>query len=343
MELSDTPRLPIIDLSPFTEHGGRSKDPQARQDAASQLVDACKKFGFVYISGHGVSRHEIEHVFDLSEQFFNLPAEVKMKAPHPPGFAVHRGYSWPGLEKVSNALGDSEHATEFAKQLRQVQDYKESFEIGSEDNSEQPNIWLPDLVLPSFRPLMTTFYWRCFETAQCILRAFAVGLNVDEKLILAPHSGHHNQLRLLHYPEISANMIDEGTFARMPAHTDWTTITFLFQDDTGGLQVEHPDQPGTFIDVPAVPNTLVLNVGDLLMRWTNDELKSTQHRVQLPPLADRYIGKERVTRARYSIPYFVTTDPDVVIEPLPRQGSGQPKYEPISQREYSAMRARMQY
>lgn len=206
---------------------------------------------------------------------------------------------------------------------------------------------------------MTAFYWECWKTAKLILQALALGLGIEEDLILKPHSGHYNQLRLLHYPQVPASYVENGRFARMPAHTDWSVMTMLWQDDCGGLQVESPSQPGQFIDVDPVPDTLVLNVGDLLMRWSNgayssikmdgwltamtDYLKSTQHRVQLPPLQDRFTGKQRMTRKRYSIPYFVTTDPDITIECLRLQDGRAPKYEPITQREYSAMRARMQY
>ena len=119
----------------------------------------------------------------------------------------------------------------------------------------------------------------------------------------------------------------------------------LFQDDCGGLQVESPTRPGEFIDIAPIPGTCVMNVGDLLMRWSNDYLKSTSHCVQLPSRQDRYTGDERLTRARYSIPYFVTTDPDTVIECLVGrfEGGEKAKYERITQREYAAMRARMQY
>lgn len=116
---------------------------------------------------------------------------------------------------------------------------------------------------------MTSFYWTCWKTAKTILQALALGLGIDEESIMKPHGGHYNQLRLLHYPPIPASWIDEGKFARMPAHTDWTTITMLFQDDCGGLQVESPSQPGQFIDVDPIPDALVLNVGDLMMRWSN--------------------------------------------------------------------------
>lgn len=132
-----------------------------------------------------------------------------------------------------------------------------------------PNVWPPDNVLPEWRPFMLSFYWKCWETAEVILQALALGLGIEEELIMRPHSGHYNQLRLLHYPPVPASWVEDGKFARMPAHTDWSTITMLFQDDCGGLQVESPSHPGHFIDVDPVPDSLVLNVGDLLMRWSN--------------------------------------------------------------------------
>lgn len=209
---------------------------------------------------------------------------------------------------------------------------------------------------------MTSFYWVCFEVASRILRALALGIGLEEDHLLKLHSGHYNQLRLLHYPPIPAKAVEEGKMARMPAHSDWSSMTMLFQDDCGGLQVEDPNMPGRFVDVEPVEGALVMNVGDLLMRWSNggkimlpifsqpanqflDYLRSTCHRVVLPPLQDRFAGDERLTRARYSIPYFVTTDPDLVIECLPSviDESHPAKYEPITQRDYSSMRARMQY
>lgn len=132
-----------------------------------------------------------------------------------------------------------------------------------------PNIWIPEEVLSEWRPFMTDFYWICWQAARRILQALARGLRIDEEKILAPHSGHYNQLRLLHYPSIPASYIENGKFARMEAHSDWSTITMLFQDDCGGLQIESPTRPGYFIDVSPIPNTLVLNIGDLMMRWTD--------------------------------------------------------------------------
>jgi isopenicillin N synthase-like dioxygenase len=343
---SDANTVPIVDLSAFTNPSA-STSPAARLDTAKALVAACRHVGFVYIKNHGVPQSDLDQAFAISKKFFDLPTEEKMKAPHPEGWAVYRGYSWPGLEKVSNALGEGNAGDEDAvKALREVSDYKESYDMGSDDNPDEANIWLPSGVLDELRPFMTSFYWTCFDTAKHILRALALGIGLpDEDHLLNYHNGHYNELRLLHYPPIPAQAIEGGKFARMPAHTDWSSITMLFQDNCGGLQVESPTKAGTFIDVDPIAGTCLLNVGDLLQRWSNDFLKSTQHRVQLPPLQDRFTGDERLTRARYSIPYFVTTDPDLVIKCLEGrfEGGEKAKYEPITQRAYSAMRASMQY
>lgn len=190
-----------------------------------------------------------------------------MRAPHPDGPQVHRGYSHPGLEKVSQYAGGEEKV---AEKLRETVDCKESYEIGSEENGEQPNVWLPEESLPGFRDFTTKFYWECEKLAREVLEAVAMGIGLEDAGVLTRcHSGHNNQLRLLHYPQIAAGEVENGRVARMPAHSDWSSITLLFQDDCGGLEVEDPHAPGRFIPVTPVKNACVVNVGDLLMRWSN--------------------------------------------------------------------------
>lgn len=127
-------------------------------------------------------------------------------------------------------------------------------------------------MLPGFRGFMTTFYWQCFGAARELLRALAVGLGLDDAdYLVRLHSGHNCQLRLLHYPPVETARLARGAVARMPAHSDWGAITLLFQEDGagGGLQVEHPRRPGHFVDAAPRRHALVMNVGDLLMRWSN--------------------------------------------------------------------------
>ncbi|RYP32427.1 hypothetical protein DL767_005191 [Monosporascus sp. MG133] len=224
---------------------------------------------FVYIVNHGIANNLLEEAFHFSRELFALPQETKMLAPHPPGPNVHRGYSWPGLEKVTqDIIEEGDEATE--AENRKIADVKESYEIGSEDFELQPNVWLPEEVLPGFRSFMTQFYWTCFETAKELLRALALGVGLeDENYFLNYHSGENNQLRLLHYPPVEAEKLSSNVVARMPAHSDWGSITMLFQDETGGLQVEDPKNPGSFLDATPMKNALIMNVGDLLMRWSN--------------------------------------------------------------------------
>lgn len=172
---------------------------------------------------------------------------------------------------------------------------QESYEIGSEKNSAQQNIWLPEDVLPGFRSFMTEFYWKLDTPARRILEAISLALGLteaEENYLLDLHSGHNNQLRLLHYPPIQTEKLREHVVARMPAHCDWryvyssrnptcyhftldvadtqdSTFTMLFQDDCGGLDFEHPDHAGLFIPATPIPGALALNVGDMLQRFSN--------------------------------------------------------------------------
>ena len=347
-----TSPIALVDLHTFTSPGSSSG---SRLVTARSLVDALRTTGFAYISNHGVPPSLLEKAFNHSRAFFSLPQSAKMTCPHPPGWTVHRGYSWPGLEKVSGALSAVDDPA-WVAQLRTVQDYKESFEVGSNENPDQPNVFPDPSIIPEFETFMLGFYQRLNEVARDVLRCIAVGLNLEEDYFLSFYSGRYDQLRLLHYPPVPRTVLTSGTMSRMPAHTDWSVLTLLFQSDMGGLQLKDRAL-GEFVHVPPRADTLVLNVGDLLMRWTNDELVSTMHRVVPPPAematagpagsvvscrdGEVEEGEGEVCPARYSIPYFVTTDPDMVIECL--GGKAGSKYEPMTQREYAAMRARMQY
>ena len=239
--------------------------------------------------------------------------------------------------------------------------------MGSEGNTDQPNQWLPEDVLPGFRKFTTDFYWELHHTAEEIMSAMAIGLGLDDEYFFRPsHPGHNNQLRLLHYPAVPAELIESGKAIRLDAHSDWPSITLLFQDDCGGLQIKNPNIKGDFIDVPPLENAIVMNLGDLMMRWSNgkrgvtfeiappnmsdvvhhtDTLKSTIHRVGLPPRQDRFTGDERLTRERYSIPFFVSPKGEHIVECLPSciDVKNPRKYEPIKWNDYMLMRASMQY
>ncbi|OJJ97840.1 hypothetical protein ASPACDRAFT_79972, partial [Aspergillus aculeatus ATCC 16872] len=333
--------IPIVDFKAWFN----TEDEAARRRVAQELMEACQRVGFVYIINYSLPEHVLDSTFDWMRRLFELPKDIKMQAPHPEGWAVHRGYSWPGLEKVSQTIstGDDE---ETRQRLREVPDVKEIYDIGSEENTAQPNQWIIEEALAGFRSFMNRFYWDCNGVGIEILRALALGLNLDNENHLAQkHSGHNNQLRLLHYLPVPADDLETDRVARCPAHTDWSSITMLFQDGCGGLEVEDISQPGKFVPAAPVKNAIVMNVGDLLQRWSNDRLRSTNHRVRLPQLSNRFEGSNRMTRERFSIPYFMAPDPDSVIECIPScMSEDEPaKYEPITQAGYNQMRASMMY
>lgn len=105
-----------------------------------------------------------------------------------------------------------------------------------------------------------------------MLEAVSLGLKLtkeDHDRLFALHSGHNNQLRLLHYPPVEAEKLREEVIGRMPAHQDWSSFTFVFQDDVGGLELEDPRKPGSFIAAKPIPGACILNVGDMLQRFSN--------------------------------------------------------------------------
>jgi len=264
-------------------------------------------------------------------------------APHPPGGAHHRGYSGLGKEKVSQNIFDEEQITE----LRQVPDVKESFESGNVNDEAQPNIWLPEDKLPGFRTFMESFFLDCAGLVHQILRTLAIALSLPEESLSDTHSQDLYQLRLLHYPSVPTSALHRGEKSRIGAHSDFGTLTLLFQDAVGGLQVEDPQQPDVFRPAPPVQGTVLVNIRDLMMRWSNDRWKSTVHRVSAPPVSgekSREVGEE-MCADRYSIPFFATADDDTLIDALPSTWSDDKpkKYEPVTARGYVKMRMEALY
>ncbi|TPX16846.1 uncharacterized protein E0L32_003408 [Thyridium curvatum] len=330
--------IPVIDFAPM-----RSGNPEDAAAVGRKVYEAFRDVGFAYIKNHGIPQETVDEAFQWSAKFFALPQAVKDKAPHPPYGWWHRGYSGVGREKVVQMVFDEQSIGE----LRKVPDFKESFELGRETDEKTKNIWLPEEDLPGFRAFFNKFYETGYQLELQLLRAIAIGMGLDEKFFWEYHTKGDNQVRLLHYPPVEEELLRGGKMERIAAHTDFGTMTMLFQDQVGGLEVEDIHEKGKFNPAPYVPGAIVVNIGDFLQRWSNDELKSTLHRVRAPPLTDDQggVGKGKITRARYSIPYFVTADREKTIDCLPGcWGPDRPKkYEPINSHEYISMRLNATY
>ncbi|KAK5312593.1 hypothetical protein LTR93_011255 [Exophiala xenobiotica] len=329
--------IPIIDFEPM--RSGTSKEAH---ETGKKVFEAFRDVGFAYIKNHGLPQELLDQAFEWSSKFFALPQADKDKAPHPPYGWWHRGYSGIGREKVVQMVYDAESIAD----LRKTPDFKESFELGREDDEHTPNIWFPDEVLPGFRAFMTHFFGVCYTIELDLLRAIALGMDLPEQFFREYHTKKDNQIRLLHYPPVEAELLRDGKMERIAAHSDFGTMTLLFQDEVGGLEVEDVLEKGKFNAAPFVPGTIVVNIGDFLQRWSNDTLKSTLHRVRAPPVVPKAEGEgEGTTKARYSIPYFVTADREKTIDCIPGcYGADRPKkYEPINAREYIEMRLNATY
>ena len=281
--------IPIIDISPLLTGGdeGLSK-------VAAEVGNACRGTGFFCIKGHGLEPGLKEEVFRQSAQFFAQPDAVKRQTLFS-ATTGNRGY----VPMKGEALDPTRPA-----------DLKEAFNIGLELAADDPdiaagarfralNLW-PEL--PEFRPVMLSYFNAVWSVGRQLHRAFAHDLGVAEDYFEDKLDRPLAVLRLLHYPprpaQVEAGQLGAG------AHTDYGCITLLATDDAGGLEVQ--TREGNWIKAPNVAGTLICNIGDCLMRWTNDIYSSTPHRVVNPP-----------DRERYSVAFFLDPNPDAVVRCLP--------------------------
>ncbi|XP_068635674.1 2-oxoglutarate-dependent dioxygenase citB-like isoform X2 [Aristolochia californica] len=236
-------KLPKIDLS--------SPD---RISTARTIRQVCLDHGFFYLVNHGVDSEFIKKVFDESRKFFSLPLQEKTKFFRNEGY---RGYTVLYDETLDLSIKPQE-------------DLKESFYIGSLEESTQnfPNQWPPNELLPSWRATMEAYYQRLQTVARRLLCFIALSLNLEEdffeKVGAYPPAAF---LRLIHYPgELSAS----ETYGAS-AHSDYGMITLLVSDEVPGLQIcrEKDKIPRVWEDVPHVNGAFIVNIGDLLERWTN--------------------------------------------------------------------------
>lgn len=213
--------VPIINIAPFTQNGS----PESQKHVAEELALKASQNGCVGISGHNVSSDTLSEAFAMTKKLFSLPYSSKMKAPHPEGPTPHRGYSGTGRENAARKT-ETEDWEGKAKSDDYIQstDYKESYEIGSEENKVDYNIWLPEDLFPGFREWGLRFYWELDKVGKAILEALMMSLELEEgemERVRKLHTGHDNQLRLLHYPPVGEERWKKGNKHRLGAHTDW--------------------------------------------------------------------------------------------------------------------------
>ncbi|KAK4999572.1 hypothetical protein LTR66_001403 [Elasticomyces elasticus] len=303
--------IPLIDFSRLS-----SADSHIKLTTAQAILSGFQRAGFVYLKNHGIPRATVSATFDESAKFFKRPLQQKTELAWTTPES-NRGYVAHGREKVTDLTNVDD-----IEKLRDAEgpDLKESLEIGRDGEVGHPNMW-PDKFDEegkAFKNQMVDFFSLCMDLHVQFMRAIAIALSIPETWFDSFCDGGDNTLRLLHYPEVAASVFENNkNRVRAGAHTDYGSVTLLFQDSAGGLQVLSPS--GTFVDATPIPDTIVVNAGDLLARWSNDTIKSTKHRViQLPTAPVRKSGSgEDVHPARYSIAYFCNPNFDRLIETIP--------------------------
>lgn len=269
--------IPSVNLQDFL-----SEDQAIKQRFVNQIGKAFEEIGFVALSGHFLNAQLIDDLYTEIKNFFDLPLEVKNKY-EIEGIGGQRGYTSFGKE---HAKGKKEG------------DLKEFWHFGQYvENNDRLKAIYPDNVLveelPDFNIVGKQTYKMLEKTAKYVLRALALYINLDENYFDEFILNGNSILRPIHYPPITS---EPKNAVRAAAHGDINLITLLMGAHGKGLQVQN--HTGSWVDAIAKPDELMINVGDMLSRHTNNKLKSTIHRVVNPP-------RELWGTSRYSIPFFM--------------------------------------
>ncbi|MEE2981368.1 MAG: 2-oxoglutarate and iron-dependent oxygenase domain-containing protein [Pseudomonadota bacterium] len=285
----DFDQIPVIDID-----GLFSDDAADRQRVADVVGEACRNVGFFYIRNHRVPEASITGARDAMAAYFDLPLDAKMKL---------------DINQVQRHRGYVPEGGLYADPTARP-DLQEGFELSLEvpDNDPLycdgnimigPNVW-PDEPA-GFQPAVYGYFEQVVELGHVLFKAFALALGIEESFFEDKIDKPMGQLRLIYYPTrvgpVTADRIGIG------AHSDYECFTILWQDQMGGLQVGNRD--GDWVEAPPMDNTFIINIGDMMMRWSNDQFVSTPHRV-----INNSQGK------RYSMPFFFGLNYDTVVTPL---------------------------
>jgi isopenicillin N synthase-like dioxygenase len=311
-------QVPVIDIAPF-----RDGDAAGKAAVARQVGQACRDIGFLIISGHGIDPALIERTDAVSRKFFDLPLEDKMAVVRP-AMDVTRGYIPIETEAVAASRGE-----------KTAGDLNESFMIGPVDVDPSdpyytrpeagkhfhPNLWP---AAPDGLPETYTAYYRAMgDLAARLMRIFALALELPEAFFDDKIDRHISRLRIRNYPE-QATPPKPGQL-RAGAHSDYGSLTILKAEaNPGGLQVFNKE--GEWVDVPIMEGTYIVNLGELMARWTNDAWVSTLHRVVNPP-AEHALGSRRQSIIFFHNPNY---DADITCIPSCAGADNPPKYPPTT-------------
>jgi isopenicillin N synthase-like dioxygenase len=308
--------VPAVDITAWTSNG-----TDEEKAAVSAAIDtACREVGFIQILGHGIPTSVTDDFADAMDDFFAQDLETKRLAIAPKG--TNRGYTPPKAESLSLSLG-VESAT-------RMNDFFEAFNVGlaASDFPEldlpvaeyAENLW-PDVV--GYRERVETYFGEAGRVARTMTDIFADALGLEPDFFDAFTDHSIDVLRMNNYALPPGTVDLDGDLIGMSEHTDFGIVTVLWADQVKGLQVLGTD--GSWNDVSPADDALLINLGDLTARWTNERWMSTLHRVK-PPIVDGTINRRR------SAAYFHDGNADAVIAAIPStvEPGAEPLYPPIT-------------
>ncbi len=293
--------VPTIDITPFVSDGTDAE----RAAVAAAVDDACRTVGFMQIVGHGIPAHVTERLAAAMDDFFALDLETKKSWRTPP--QVNRGYSPPKSESLSLSLG--------VESANRMNDFFEAFNVGAAQ-SDYPGVELPaddyaENVWPAvdgFEERVVAYFSDARRVAVTMTDIFELALGLEPGFYAAHASHSLDVLRMNNYALPPGRIELDGDLIGMGEHTDYGIVTVLWADQVKGLQVLGRD--GSWNDVSPADDALLINLGDVTARWTNDQWMSTLHRVK-PPIVDGRIQRRR------SAAFFHDGDIDAWISTMP--------------------------
>lgn len=295
--------VPIIDIGALKD-GSHAE----RMEVAKQLSKACEEIGFFVVVNHGVPKDVIDNAWNRTLDFFDLPLDEKMALKTQDEAKDPYGYSQLGGEILSKGKEVDDAGAN--QNYNNSGDMKEMMQMGPKD----PRAGMAARRLPAnpagFSEAWEQYYEEVNQLAGRLLKGFALALNLDEDFFEAKCDKHVSALRANNYPDQQGIEVPAGSI-RCSAHTDYGTVTIL-RSGGPGLQVSKDKENPTWHDVPFVEDAFVINLGDLMRRWTNDKWSSTLHRVVNPP-ADKVVAWGR----RLAIAFFHNLNKDCVVEAIP--------------------------
>jgi isopenicillin N synthase-like dioxygenase len=300
------PTIPTIDIAPFIS--GSTAD---KQHVATAVGQATEQIGFFMITGHGVPIEIVDRTYSIAEQFFNLPLSVKMQTQTLSGC----GYIPLQAENLAATLGAITPG-----------DLKESFNISSRSTQ---NVWPSNLA--TLEPICMAYFEALEHVATVLMRLFALALTLPESYFDSMINPPNAVLRLANYPDQEHKPLPGQL--RAGEHTDYGCLTIVWPDTApGGLQVYH--RSGVWIDVVTPPDAFVVNIGDMMQRWTNDRWRSTLHRVANPTQPQK--------SRRQSMVFFHNPHDEIVISCLESccSSTNPPRYPPILAGQHRKLKSR---